>query len=429
MAQISLQSSGGDLIEDNMLLLSHLRQRTKVLLLYDGVDDLDLIEQVLPPDTMAVHVLITTRCSGDHRLLMKANCVIRLGYLSPRDAVSALFSWARRQCLSDEELEYAMKMVASSLIQGLPLAIAHMGTFIRQAQMSCREYYELLESREEELKAAALDIGKLLQYFKLSPLRGKLATIGVSQPNQLQTIESDMINYVTNNPIEKQRIQLVKFWMNETNHVYLTWQFDIDSVSRKSPSAMRLLEFASLLGSRNIPGRMLMVMAFPDGGRLAATQFSLSIMELSSHTLISVLETNERYSCDIHALVQLTVFQRLIRQADDLHVKLTRLAYYLLQNMPLGWKNIQGSLRQSEFLELIPHVYSVAENILMMSCQNELCCDLVMNACWTALEALHVDAGYHLCEKQLEMIESLSSNSRNVRDTPRHVTGKCRGYC
>ena len=424
MAAISLQAPRTDLIEDNTLLLSHLRQRPKVLLLYDAAEDFGMLEKVLPPDTMAVHVLITTRCYGDHRLLSKANRVIRLGYLSPKDAVSTLFSWARRENPSDEELEYAMKMVAGLLIQGLPLAIAHIGTFVRQEKMSCRVYYELLKNREEELKAAALDIDKLLQYFHVSNLRGKLATAGVSQPHELQDISSEMIDYVTNNPTEKQRIQLAQYWMNTSSHVYLTWQFDIDAVSKKSPEAMRVLEYASLLSSKNIPGRLLQAMAFPEHGSRAPCLFSKSILDLSSHTLIRTVESNDIYSCDVHALVQSTVFHRLIRQTDDLDIKLARLCHYLLRNIPVGLGDIERKLKDSEFQQLIPHVYSVAEKVLMTGCQKEVYCDLVKNACWTALTAEHFDSAAHLCQKQLEIIESCVGRSKDLKDVDRHVTGE-----
>ena len=423
MAELSVTSHGGGLDEDNKIFMREVLQKSKVLLVYDSANDLDLINRVLPRSSSQLHVLVTTRCSSAHDLFKRADKVITLDYLSLGSAVVALFGWAERQCPHDgDELEYARKMVMLSFIRRLPLAIAHIGTFARLRRMSFGEYYGLLKSQEEELNAAALDIDKLLQYFRISNLRGSLSEVGVSHPNQLQKLSRDKIEYVTDNPRDRELIRLAQYWMKESNHVYLTWQFDIDSVSEKSPDAKLVLEFASLMASRNIPGDVLQKVAFPDRGLIAASRFSLAIMDLSSHTLITTVETNEKYSCDVHALVQTAVFHRLIRQADDVHLKLTSLSQLLLQIMPVGQGDIHRSLNKNEFLELIPHIYSVAEKILMTGCQNEACYDLVENACWTALEAHHVDATCHLFEKQLDMVETLC-HDRNAQNIQRYVIG------
>ena len=414
------------MIEDNALFLSLLRQRPKVLLLYDGADDLDLVQQILPPDTMPVHVLVTTRCGGDHPLFDRANGVIRLGYLSPEKAVSALFAWARRRNPSDDELEYAMKMVANSFIQGLPLAVAHIGTFLRQAKMACSAYYEMLMSRQEELQAAALDLDKLLQYFHISTVKGKLAAVGVSHPQHLQALSPAVIQDVVDNPVEKQRIMSAQFWMNESNHIYLTWQFDIDTVNQSRPDAMRVLAFASLLSSRNIPGYILQALAFPKSGSRSRYQFSLAMTELSAHTLVSMVESNEadNYSVDVHGLVQSTVLQRLIRDPLDLQQKLISLSQWLLENIPLEG-HIRNSLRDNTFLVLIPHVYKVAEHILELGVQDNVCFHLVDIACETALESCHVDAAAYLCEKLLQVVESWWESSEKSNSVERLVRGKC----
>jgi tetratricopeptide (TPR) repeat protein len=280
-----------------------------------------------------------------------------------------------------------------------------------------------LKSQEEELKAAALDIDKLLQYFHVSNLRGELAAAGIKQPHELQSISSEVIDYVTSNPTERQRIRLAQYWMDTSSHVYLTWQFDIDALSKKNPDAMRVLEYASLLSSKNIPGRLLQAMAFPENGGRAPCLFSRSILDLSAHALISAVESNDVYSCDVHALVQSTVFHRLIiRQTDDLDAKLSGLCHYLLQNIPVGLVDIERNLKGSEFQQLIPHVYCVAAKVLMIGCQKTVYKDFVRNACWMALTAEHFDSAAQLCQKQLEIMELSVSKSRDLDDVNRHVT-------
>ena len=412
----------------NNIFLYQIYKKSAVLLLYDNVEDFDLLLRILPRQSSHCHVLVTTRSSANHDMLQRADCIITLDYFSCDNALTALFGWADRARPEDEdELEYARRLVTSPLIRGLPLAIAHIGTFVRQTNMSCCNYYQLLKSQEEEMKATALNIDKLLQYFHISHLRAPLAAVGVYQPKQLETLQPQMISYVTKNSNDAQILLLVQFWMKEANHVYLTWQFDIESVMMKNPDAMRVLEFASLLASRNIPCNILQPMVFSDSDRLALYRFSLCLTDLSSHTLISTFETNETCRFDVHALVQLTVLQRLVREPDRLCAQLTQLASHLLREVKN--KLFPFYCWDSKLVELIPHLYSVAQRIVTIKCDNEECLDLLETACYTGMKAGHADAACRLCEKNLEMIELLCSDLKVVesqRDKTkalRHVNG------
>ena len=427
-----LYSGNSNLDEMNNIFLNHIYQKSKVLLLYDNVEDFDLLSLLLPRQSSHLHVLVTTRSSSDHEVLQRADRVITLEYLLCDDALTALFGWAdRARPVDEDELEYARRLVTSPLIQGLPLAIAHIGTFIRQANMSCRNYYHLLKSQEDEMRATALNFDKLLQYFHISHLKSSLAAVDVYQPKQLETLKPEMISYVTKNPRDKQILLLVQYWMKEANHVYLTWQFDIESVITKNPNAANVLEFASLLACRNIPCNILQSMVFPDSDRLTPYRFSLCLTDLSSHTLIGTVETNETSRCDVHALVQLTVLQRLVRQPDILYSKLNQLSRCFLRYAEKKPNAILSSLNlnKSKLLELIPHVYSVAQNIAEMKCDNEKCLDLLEMACCIGLHAGHVNIAFRLSEKNLKIIESLCRDLKIVKcerdksNALRHVKG------
>ena len=404
----------GSLDEMNNIFLYHIRHKAKVLLIYDNVENFDLLLRVLPSESSNLHILVTTRCCADHALLQRADFVITLDYLSCGSALSALLGWANRaRPVDEDELAYARKLVTSPLINGLPLAIAHIGTFIRQRNMSVRNYYYLLKKEEEEMKATALNIDKLLQYFHISHLRAALASVGVNHPEQLETLEHELIYRVTDNPIDKRTLLFAQFWMKNANHVYLTWQFDIEAVS---PDALSVLEFASLLSSRNIPGHLLQLMSFSNSDRQAPLRFSKSLTELLSQALITTVETNDNYRCDVHALIQLTVLNRLIRKPRILHAKLTRLAAYLQQIVPKGLHNTKLQLKDSKFVEMVPHLYSVAERILTTQCDDDVCWDVVQRACDTSISSGHVDTGFRLCEKQLKVLEPIG----------RYVHNECR---
>ena len=411
MCELVAQQFSGTLDEMNRIFLNHIYRKSKVLLLYDNVQDVDLLLRVLPRQFSNVHILVTTRCCTDNKLSQKADHVITLEYLLGDNALTALFGWAERSHPVDEyELDYARRLVTSPLIQGLPLAIAHIGTFIRQTNMSCRNYYHLLKREEEEMKATALNIDKLLQYFHISHLRAPLAAVGVTHPEQLESFEHELISRVTDNPIDQRTLLFAQFWMKNANHVYLTWQFDIQSVS---PDALSVLEFASLLSSRNIPGDLLQLMAFSNSDRQALRRFSKSLTELLSHALITTVETNDNYRCDVHALIQLTVLNRLIRKPHILHAKLTRLGEHLQQIVPKGFSNTKNQLQDMKFVEMIPHLYSVAERILATQCDDDVCWDVVQRACDTSVSSGHVDTGFRLCQQQLKILEPIGTYVQN----------------
>ncbi|XP_062512049.1 uncharacterized protein LOC134187892 isoform X2 [Corticium candelabrum] len=155
-------------------------------------------------------------------------------------------------------------------------------------------------------------------------------------------------------------------------------------------------------------------MVFSDSDKLAPYRFSLCLTDLLSHTLISTAETNETKRCDVHALVQLTVLQRLMRQPDRMNDILTHLAQYLLLNVPNDTDTIKCSLNDSKFVELIPHLYSVAEKIVTIKCDNDVCLNLLNIACWTGVRAGHVDVAFPLSKKNLEITESLCSGLKVV---------------
>ena len=57
---------------DNQTFLQHAYGKRKVLLLYDEADNMDFLQNYLPPTTAPLHALLTTRTGGNHALLVKS---------------------------------------------------------------------------------------------------------------------------------------------------------------------------------------------------------------------------------------------------------------------------------------------------------------------------------------------------------------------
>ncbi len=86
----------------NKILLHHIYRKSKVLLLCDNVEGVDLLLRVLPHQFSNVHILVTTRCCTDNKLPQKADHVITLQYLLGDNALTTLFGWAETSHPVDE---------------------------------------------------------------------------------------------------------------------------------------------------------------------------------------------------------------------------------------------------------------------------------------------------------------------------------------
>ena len=387
------------MFDDNQIFLQQIYAKDKVLLLYDGADDLNLLKKILPRDTALVHMLVTTRVSGDHPILSRADKITSLGRLGADAGVEALQAWrglAGRR-LKGKERMYARRVVSESPIEGLPLAIAHVATLMRKAGFNCEQYYRLFKDRQAQLQALALDMDKLLHYFHISNLSESLLDRGVSEPKDLLKVGVEDVQSITTKPNERHLLSMARYFVMSTDHVHLTWQLDIETVKETDSNAMQILSYASLMASRNIPEYVLRPLVFGDG---LMYPYRLSVSTLTSHTLVDVSESNEGCSLHMHPLVQSTVLERVFRQLDELQHRLKRMCQCLLGFLPRSSLGIQRHLVDDQFISLIPHVYAVATKSVRI--HDDDTCALVQIACKIALVSHHVDVAFHLCSEQLK---------------------------
>ena len=386
------------MFDDNQIFLQQIYAKDKVLLLYDGADDLNLLKKILPRDTALIHMLVTTRMGGDHPILTRADKITSLGRLGADAGVEALQAWrglAGRR-LKGRERMYARRVVSESPIEGLPLAIAHVATLMRKAGFNCEQYYRLFKVRQAQLQALALDIDKLLHYFHISNLSESLLDRGVSEPKDLSRLSDEDVQSLTMEQNERHLLSVARYFVMTTYHVHLTWQLDIETVKETDSNAMQILSYASLMASRNIPEYVLRPLVFGD---VLPYPYRLSVSTLTSHTLVDVSESNEGCSLHMHPLVQSTVLERVLRQPDELHYRLNKMCQCLLGFLPYGDADIQRHLVDDRFISLIPHVYAVATKALRI--YDDDTCALVQTACRIALVSQHVDVAFYLCCEQL----------------------------
>ena len=409
---MSLESGGGGVFDDNKIFMQYVYSKDKVLLLYDGAVDLDLLKNILPRDTACVHVLVTTRMSGDHPILARANRITSLGRLGVDAGVEALQAWQGHagKELDGQELMFARRLVSESPIEGLPLAITQVATCIRMGQIRYQQYYELFKKEQGVLQALALDLDKLLHYFRISNLKEPLMRRGMSKPNDLSRLSVEDIQTIATEPNDRHLLSLARHFIVSSNPVHLTWQLDIETVKDTDKNAMNLLLYISLMSCRNIPERVVRPLLFSD---MFAYEYRMSVSTLRSHALVDVYESNEGCNLHIHPLVQSTLLERVMRQPDELHYRLNRMAHSLLCLLPHSDNDILCHLRDDQFLSLIPHVYAVAEKALWIR-DDETCDNLVQHACAIAYQSQNIDVTAYLCHKRLEAAAMSGNNWQHL---------------
>ena len=388
-------------MEDNQTFLQVVYGKRKVLLLYDGADNLDRLQTYLPRITAPLHALVTTRTSGNHALLSRADKVTSLGPLNTEFAVKAVQAWRGKadEELEGEEAKYAARLVSEGPVEGLPLPIAHAGTYMEKSEVSYSQYYHLLKTRQEKLDALVLDIKKLLHYFQISSLSEALSKIGIDDPSDLSKCSVEELQSIAVKPKDRHLLHTARNFVMTTDHVHLTWQLDIENVKETDNDAMELLLFMSFLASKNIPERLLRHLVFPDG---SSHHFSKSLSTLKSHTLIDVSASLEGNTINLHPLVQSTVFERLLSQPEELSRRLTKLSQCLLSLLPFTDRDIKQSLRNDSFLSLVPHLYATAEKVGRCPL-SEGRWSLLFLACRVALILQHVDVAVDLCHEHMKL--------------------------
>ena len=396
--------------DNNAVLLNHTSKLSKMLLVYDGADDLSFLPKILPRSTARVHVLITTRCDDCSVLQKSINHVISLGCLEAEDAVAAVAMWSGRQPSNSQETAAATKLSVEPPIEKLPIALAHAGTYMRKAHLSYEEYYKLLKTNEVELEALALDLDKLLHYFRASRLHEVLMEADVTQPPDLKRLSDRNIDELDISERDKNVVKNVRNFMMSSSHAHLTWQMDIELVARENPKALSLLEYASFLSSRDIPEKLVRPLVF---GECANYEYSLCVSTLSSHNLVEWHETAEGYTLNIHPLVQSTVMER-VKQQPEMECKLTDVCKNMLFHI-LHSRMDFNCLPSDVQLQLASHSYSLSKHVLLADVEIPACLDLVRHTCGTFAQFLPHDTSWYLSEKWYHKVIQLDSFPHEVK--------------
>ena len=387
--------------EDYQVFLSMLPERGNVLIVFDSCDKQSVIDRLLPTADTKCHVIVTTRYNKGGSLLDKrADNVIRLGRLEEEDAVQATLCWAERSDLSaldDEELSSVKKIVNASGIEGLPLAVRHVGLMLKECQLSCQEYLHMIM----ELKLTVKDMDEFLKYCGLPHLRDALSKDGITEVTDMLHADLSQISTPIS-PLELNQLQSMQRQLQSGS--VITWELDIQEVKKRSPIATTVLDAASLLDCKHIDKDLLFEYTFTDCSEDTTSKLKLR-MATSLLSQFCLLEEDTGSTLHMHSLVQQSIVERMVRDGT-LSGKLCSLSKCLTNMLPQTEEDIKRNLKNSRMLELIPNVYMVASHILTSEQQDLECWQLLKVACLMAIELQHLIDAEELCKQRLQLVRS-----------------------
>ena len=396
---------------------------SQVLIVYDGVRDLDLLQRAIPSQTTKVHILVTTEASNPHPIIDTARCVTKLEPLSIEHAVPALLSWASylSSSPSEEEAICIKELVSQVPVCSMPLSIVHAGKYAQQSHVTPIQLNKILQVRVKEFKLVLSDMDCLLDSFHLGHLKEKIKR-HVSSPSQLQVAEFEDINSLDIDSHDKLVMYVVKHRLSDSSLSYLVYQLAIDHLAKSAPDAVQLLEYACLMGSDNVPGNIMAEIVFGDSEN-KALHFSNAVVALLLSSLSRVSELNGEYYFSFHPVIQSALIERLILSGRASHqTKIVKLSQCLIKFLPFASSRILESFSTNQLSGLVIHLYCLAGHVLSSNCSDVACQKVVTAACRTALAMGHSSISYDLCSRLLAVVES--SCEKMKRKDPRLWTGK-----
>ena len=371
---------------------TYCKNRPRSLLLFDNADDFDLVKDWFPDPLVSCHVVVTTRRTQKHDIFYQRSVrLLTLDVLKGESATLALCRWAGKSekdfdALELTERKHAHLLANEAPVEGLPVAIAHAGSFIDQHRISFLQYWKKIENESKQLEAAALNLDDFLRYFHLSHLKEPLKFHNVYSIDQLLKCDPQTIGGRT--AYNRKLLENAQAALKTEQRAFLTWKMDIDDVESTSAYAYQLLMYSSVMSPRSISLNVVAGAAFSEVAPVHRDfKVAGALRTLNERSLIQkITEPDNDFdvSFSMHHLIQSSMLQRLGENVEDLHRVLKSVAKELMNRLP-SLSDIAKNLTDPALSSLFPHCHSVVEKMLETGLLDEAYPGLSDYACSLAL--------------------------------------------
>ena len=398
----------------------YIKERNRCLLVIDNADDVENAIRCLPHETVCCHILVTTRSSVQPHFsnIPVSPNIVHLESLSEAVATAALISGSGRnsQNMSLSERDNAAAIASLPPVEGLPIAISHASTFIREKDLSFEEYRCMLLEKKKNLPVD-LDLTTFLRYFCLSHIEEKLRRLGIKKPRDLEKLKPDSFSLTLS--FDKESLAFAIERLHSTRHAFLTWEMNIEEISKSHPEGETVLFCCSVLNSKGIPQLIITDFLRTAHGTSATWRFRAGVSAVQKYSLLRELVLNDGSTYyDVHHLVHRSIYERLRQKPETLKFVLTTVGECVVSMLRPALDD--QNLRQFCLL-LSPHLAEIAKKILLVEGN-------LTDQLWQIVDCACL---MHLHLHQLKTLKALGLNAaEKVKDvtsqqTKGYLTTKC----
>jgi tetratricopeptide (TPR) repeat protein len=305
------------------------------------------------------------------------------------------------------ELKYAELIVGHTGLDGYPLALAYVASFVRsQGQgYSLRNFWEMMNANKKYISTGPKRLQEFLKMCRLTKIESKLMGVGVNDLDSLRELIPSDLECTDIGPLDKRILLTARDELTNASS-FSVWRLDIRAIWKSSLLAQRLLCFASLLPARDIPENLLL--SCVDRMEMQCEPLAVrNVFDLIERHSLLTREGIQVYNENVysgHLLVLGDIRQFAADEQEDLSIYLSVLCESLCSLLPLSvdvrqWLGLNDPKVQRYSLHLFHIANLCAEEKLLSAPPCQMLLDL---ACILGIRTRNIETATTLCQVRLQ---------------------------
>lgn len=374
----------GRYVEDLRSVQAMASSRKAVLLVYDNVDELELVESCIPPATSTVHVLVITQSQSFQGPWVDVPKV-QLKPLGEDQAVRLVMREmaVERDLLSSEDDEALNELIGQTVTGGLPLALDYAARkFKMNPSVTLAVYLDMFKKHVEEVRQQVSTVTGWLQFYHLSGLEEELKSkFDVQSVSDIRSLSDGQIQRLGLSFFSQRRLKEGIMRLKSDKPIKLPlWEMDIQGLSSTASHAHKLLYYCALLSFAPVPERLLRECLMEHIIPLSDQQFQETLAKLMDSTLISQKDGVSSAGHKCYTLPsRIQQFIRHYHLTDlDVQYGLTILSQVMIRHLPPA-KDVRTAVWSMDpyMSEILPHVQALAKTIDRSNVLDPVCEEII----------------------------------------------------
>ena len=367
-------------VEDLQSFQAMASQQQSMLVIYDNVDDLQLVEACIRPIVGTIHILVVTRSQSFYGPWIDVP-KIQLKPLTVDQAVQLVMESIplSRDLLSREDNEALKEVIGQDVTGGLPLALVYFSKkFCTKPGITIADYLVMFKEYSEQVRQQISTVDGWLKFYHLSGLKEDLTSkYDVQSVSDIRSLNDSQIQRLGLTFFDQRRLKAGIVQLKSDKPIRLPlWELDIQDMSARNGDSHKLLHYCALLSSAPIPGNLLRECLKEHVIPLSDDQFHNAVEQLTDSGLISQKDRVSVTGSKCYTLS--SRIQQFIRQYHltnlDVQYRLSVLSQVISRHLP-PLTDIQKLLLSMDpsLIEILPHIQALAKTIDRANVLDSLC--------------------------------------------------------